>query len=171
MKVKAIFSWLFALWASYVFLGSLFYKFTDAIEPQHIFSTIGDWLSQTIGTTVGELFANFGQYLIGGAELITALVLLSPIVLQKHREKLHCLGGLMASAVMAGAVFFHIFTPLGWVPTWCENLVDGARVIYTPEAACLGEPIFADFGLANAALSILILGLIVFFINKKKPSY
>jgi hypothetical protein len=33
-------------------------------------------------------------------------VLLSPIVLWKHREKLHCIGGLMASVVMTGAIFF-----------------------------------------------------------------
>ncbi len=150
MKIKAIISWLFALWTSYIFLGSLFYKFTDAKEPQHIFSTIGDWMHDTLGQTIGSLFANFGQYLIGSAELAASLILLSPIIFMAHREKLHCIGALLASVIMAGAVFFHLFTPLGWIPTWEENGI-----------------MQMDKGLANAALSILILGLIVAFLNKK----
>ena len=144
-------SWLFTLWTSYVFLGSLYYKFdATAAEPTHIFNTIGAWMSDTLGATIGSLFADFGQYLIGGAELLTSLILLAPLLLDKHREMLHCLGGLMASGVMAGAIFFHLFTPLGWVPTW---VVDG--VTYT------------DTSLANAAVSIFILGLVVAFLNRK----
>jgi hypothetical protein len=105
--IKITISWLIALWASMVFLGSLFYKFDNtALEPQHIFATIGIWISDTISTTLGELFAEYGAILIGLAELATALVLLSPIVLWKHREKLHCIGGLMASVVMTGAIYF-----------------------------------------------------------------
>ena len=60
-----------------MFLGSLFYKFDDtALEPQHIFNTIGAWMSGTINATLGELFAEYGAILIGGAELLTSLVLL-----------------------------------------------------------------------------------------------
>ncbi len=160
--VKVVVSWVIALWASNVFITSLFYKFDDtALEPQHIFSTIGTWMSDTISTTLGELFAQYGAVLIGIAELATALVLLSPIVLWKHREKLHCIGGLMASVVMAGAVFFHIFTPLGWNPTWA--VVNEAAC----EAAFLAPNACTDTGLANAALSILILGLVMAALNKK----
>ena len=123
MKIKAIISWLFALWTSYIFLGSLFYKFTDEKEPQHIFGTIGTWMYDTLGQTIGNLFMNFGQYLIGGAELVVSLILLSPIVFMAHREKLHCMGALLASVIMAGAVFFHLFYST-WLDTnlgrkWC----------------------------------------------------
>lgn len=160
--IKVTFSWIIALWASNVFITSLFYKFDDsALEPQHIFTTIGTWITDTINTTLGELFVEYGAILIGVAELITALVLLSPIVLWKHREKLHCIGGLMASTVMAGAVFFHIFTPLGWSPTWSVVNEASCEEVFLVPNAC------TDTGLANAALSILVLGIVMTWLNKK----
>ncbi len=160
--IKVVISWLIALWTSKVFITSLFYKFDEtALEPQHIFKTIGDWMSNTISTTLGELFTQYGAVLIGIAELVTALVLLAPIVVWKHRENLHCIGGLMASIVMAGAVFFHIFTPLGWNPTWSVANEAACQAVFVAPNLC------TDTGLANAALSILILGLIMAFINKK----
>ncbi len=148
--IKVSVSWLIALWAAYVFLGSLPYKFNGAAEPLHIFATLGAWMSGFLSETIGELFVQYGAYIIGGFELLTALVLLSPIVWWQKREKLHCIGGLMASSVMAGAVFFHLFTPLGWVVKWSDN----------------GQ-IQTDAGLANAALSILLLGLVLIWLNKK----
>ena len=56
------------------------------------------------------------------------------------------IGGLMASAVMAGAVFFHLFTPLG-IEVQHQGESDGGSLFY-------------------AAVSILILGLILFAINR-----
>ncbi len=160
--IKAVISWLIALWVSYVFIVSLFYKFDEsALEPQHIFTTIGVWMSDTINTTLGELFVQYGAILIGLAELTTSLLLLVPIVFWKHRKKLHCIGGLMASFIMAGAVFFHIFTPLGWNPTWQVANEAACEAVFLAPNSCV------DTGLANAALSILILGLVMMFLNKK----
>lgn len=144
--IKTTVSWVIVIWMCYVFLGSLPYKFTDAPDTLHIFSTIGGWLGTFLGDTVGGLFTNYGAYIVGSFELIVALTLLSPIVLG-NREKIHCIGGLMASAVMAGAVFFHTVSPLGWVVLH-EGKSDGGS-------------------LANAALSILILGLVMAWLNKK----
>ena len=56
------------------------------------------------------------------------------------------IGGLMASAVMAGAVFFHLVSPLG-VEVLHEGKSDGGSLFY-------------------AALSILVLGLVMFAINR-----
>jgi hypothetical protein len=161
--IKITISWLIALWTSNVFLSSLFYKFDDtALEPQHIFSTIGVWIGDTINATLGELFAEYGAILIGLAELATALVLLSPIVLWKHREKLHCIGGLMALVVMIGAIFFHIFTPLGWHPTWQVANEAVCQAMFIAPNSC------ADTSLANAALSILVLSIVMVLLNKKR---
>ncbi len=160
---KVIISWLFAVWTSYVFLFSLYFKFDpSAKEPIHIFQTIGAWMSDTLGATIGNLFTNFGQYGVGGAELITSVILLAPIVIG-NREKLHFIGALAAMAVMAGAIFFHLFTPLGWHPTWAvENASQcGGGAIYDAVANTC-----ADTSLANAAVSIFVLGLVVAFINK-----
>jgi len=159
-KLRAPVSWLIALWACYIFLGSLPYKFSKHPDTQHIFGTIGDWLGGFLGSTIGNLFTEFGAYVVGGFELITSLILLLPALLWlvskakgtqfgNQRRKWHAIGGLMASAVMAGAVFFHLFTPLG-----IEVLHNGQ----------------SDGGsLFKAAVSILVLGVVLFLINRFKP--
>ncbi|MFK7853851.1 MAG: hypothetical protein AB8B79_07060, partial [Granulosicoccus sp.] len=68
----AIASWVIALWASKVFLSSLPYKFSSHPDTQHIFGTIGDWLGGLITPVLGDLFTQFGAYLVGTFELITA---------------------------------------------------------------------------------------------------
>ena len=70
------------------------------------------------------------------------------------RPRWHAFGGLMASAVMAGAVFFHLFTPLG-IEVLHEGQSDGGSLFY-------------------AAVSILVLGIVLFLINisaAKQQSY
>jgi hypothetical protein len=151
--IIATLSWGIALWTSFIFLMALPYKFSGAAETVHIFTTIGAWMSNFLGTTLGELFANYGAYLVGSFELATALVLLSAVLLRTQRAKLHCLGGMMATVVMSGAVFFHAFTPLGWVLKWSENGQD-----------------YTDAGLAKTAVSILVLSVAMVLINFKKAS-
>lgn len=104
---------------AFVFLQSLPFKFTNSLETQHIFGTLAEWSGFT-------WFGQYGGYLIGAAELVAALILLIPLallLLQKNLSaekraqlnKLHCLGALMAVGIMSGAIFFHLFTPLGIV--------------------------------------------------------
>ena len=160
-RVVAAASWLIALWMCYVFLGSLPYKFTNHPDTQHIFSTIGGWLGGFLGTGIGGLFTAFGAYVVGAFELLTSLVLLSPAVLWlvnaargegagrvgPSRATLHAAGGVLASLVMAGAVFFHLVSPLG-VVVLHEGESDGGSLFY-------------------AALSILVLGVVMFLINRR----
>ena len=158
MKVlRPLVSWLSALWMCYVFLSSLPYKFTKHPDTQHIFGTIGEWLGNFLGSGIGNLFTEFGSYVIGGFELLTSIVLLLPAllwILSKltgsffgvTRRRFHMLGGLMASAVMAGAVFFHLVSPLG-IEVLHNGESDGGSLFY-------------------AAVSILILGLLLFSINQ-----
>lgn len=154
---RAAISWPIVLWMCYVFLGSLPYKFTKHPDTQHIFGTIGDWLGTFLGSGIGNLFKEFGSYVIGGFELLTALVLLLPALLWVisrlngsffgvTRRRFHMIGGLMASAVMAGAVFFHLVSPLG-IEVLHEGQSDGGSLFY-------------------AAVSILILGLVLFALNQ-----
>lgn len=156
MRILPIFSWLVVLWTSKVFLLSLPYKFTLHPDTQHIFGTIGRWMEGLLGKSIGTLFANYGSYVVGSVELITSLILLSPAVfwlLKKinilqcapSRNLLHAVGGLMASGVMAGAAFFHLFTPLGTVVIH-EGKSDGGSLFY-------------------AAVSIFVLGFVLFIAN------
>lgn len=156
--VMACVSWAIVLWTSKVFLSSLPYKFSNHPDTQYIFGTIGDWLGSLISPAIGGLFARFGAYVVGSFELLTSLVLLLPALLWviarvQHRPfagvraRFHRIGGLLASAVMAGAVFFHLFSPLGIVVRH-EGQSDGGSLFY-------------------AALSILILGPVLSMLNRK----
>ena len=156
-NIIAVISWVIVLWACYVFLGSLPYKFTQHPDTQHIFGTIGEWMSGFLGSAVGGLFASVGPYAVGGFELLTSIVLLLPGIrwlmskmgqnISPERAKFHSVGGLMASVVMLGAVFFHLFTPLG-IEVLHQGQSDGGSLFY-------------------AATSILILGLVLFFLNRR----
>lgn len=155
--IKPIVSWLIALWTAKVFLFSLPYKFTKHPDTEHIFGTIGQWISDTMNEGLGNLFAGIGSYVVGSFELVTSVILLLPAILwllhktglrktHANRERFHAIGGLLASAVMAGAVFFHLFTPLG-IEVLHEGKSDGGSLFY-------------------AALSILILGIVLFLLNR-----
>ena len=157
-RIVEVVSWAIVVWMCYVFLLSLPYKFTLHPDTQHIFGTIGKWMGGFLGAGIGSLFANVGPFVVGGFELLTSLVLLTPAVLWGlsklgrgkncgTRTSYHKLGGLMASAVMAGAVFFHLATPLG-IEVLHEGKSDNGSLFYS-------------------ATSILVLGLVLFFINRQ----
>ena len=93
------FRWGLALWIAFVFVQSLFFKFSNSYETQHIFGEIGDWSGLT-------WFGHYGGYLIGSAELVAALLLMT---------SLWYWGAIMAAGIMVGAIIFHLFTPLGVV--------------------------------------------------------
>ena len=99
------------LFVAFVFIQSLFFKFTDAPETAHIFGTLNAWV---VGLGLPGLFARnglFSQYVIGTAELLAALLLLASL-----RPSLRWLRGYAAAlgaAIMTGAIGFHLFTPLG----------------------------------------------------------
>ena len=154
--VVAIFSWLVTLWTARVFLASLPYKFTNHPDTQHIFGTIGGWMSDVINPGLGEWFSAHGAAAVGTAELLVSVLILSPVVFflvgkivnlpeWLNRNLIHGLGGLAASGVMAGAVFFHLATPLG-IEVLHQGKSDGGSLFY-------------------AACSILVLGLIMGVVN------
>lgn len=103
-----------AIFASIVFLDSLRYKFTDHEYTQVIFGRLNDWAG-TLG--VPGIFGHtgiFSQYVIGSAELLAAILLLTGISIRFRFLQFY--GALVAVAVMSGAIFFHLFTPLGIDP-------------------------------------------------------
>ncbi len=159
-NIIAIASWAMAIWMCKVFLFSIPYKFTGHPDTQHIFGAIGGWMSGILGESLGSLFASFGPYAVGSFEMLTSLVLLLPGLIwllakigvgnvggDPVRANIHRIGGAMAALVMAGAVFFHLVTPLGIVVLH-EGKSDGGSLFF-------------------AALSILVMGIVMFFINGK----
>ena len=103
-----------SLYIAFIFVQSLFFKFTNAAEPQHIFGTLDQWAGDALG--MGGLFAPgglFSQYVVGTVELIASALLLTGAFLKK--PLLQIIGAALGAATMAGAIFFHLFTPLGTV--------------------------------------------------------
>lgn len=86
-----------AIFIAFVFVQSLFFKFTGSYETEHIFGVLAEWSGFT-------WFGIYGGYLIGTAELIASILLFT---------RFHGLGAIMAVGIMSGAIFFHLFTPLG----------------------------------------------------------
>ena len=98
--VRTYLPWALALYIAFVFVQSLFFKFTNSPETVHIFTTIGTWLGI-------DLFSKYGGYAVGTAELIASVLLLVP--------RTQPLGALLAFAIISGAIFFHLVSPLGVV--------------------------------------------------------
>jgi len=103
-----------ALFMAAVFLDSLRYKFTDHPKTQVIFGRLDGWASEM---GLPGLFAHtglFSQYVIGSIELLASSLLVLGIL--PRLRHLQAGGALAGFLVMAGAVSFHLFTPLGVDP-------------------------------------------------------
>ena len=102
------------IFISAIFIDSLRYKFLDHPNTQVIFGQLDAWAG-TLG--IPGLFSHsglFSQYVIGSAELLAAALLL--LGLFPMFKKLSAIGAVIAAVIMTGAVFFHLFTPLGTDP-------------------------------------------------------
>lgn len=85
---------------AFVFIQSLFFKFSGAQESIYIFQTIESW--------IGLAFFEPGmRYGVGVMELVASLLLFIP--------GFRPYGAILAMGIISGAIFFHLFSPLGIV--------------------------------------------------------
>ena len=99
-------TWALIAFVAFVFIQSLFFKFTGSEETEIIFNTIGEWMAG-IGLLepVSGAFAAHGGYAVGITELIAVALMVYPAT--------RFYGALLGLCVISGAIFFHLFTPLG----------------------------------------------------------
>ncbi len=73
--MKNISIWALSVFIAFIFVQSMFFKFTGATETVIIFSTIANWMI-TIGMpeSVANLFREFGGYGVGATELVAAIL-------------------------------------------------------------------------------------------------
>lgn len=98
-------------YVAFVFVQSLFFKFTNSAETVYIFGTLDGWAS---GLGFPGLFAPggiFSQYVIGSAELVASTALVASLVPALRRVR--PFAALLSLGVISGAILFHLFTPLG----------------------------------------------------------
>ena len=104
--MKNLFTWALSLFVAFIFVQSTFFKFSGAEETVIIFSTIAAWMSSIgLPEALATAFGRFGAYGVGTAELIAAALILVPATRR--------LGASLSLLVISGAIFFHLFTPLG----------------------------------------------------------
>jgi uncharacterized membrane protein YphA (DoxX/SURF4 family) len=118
--------WALTLYIAFVFIQSLFFKFTNSPETQYIFGTLNAWGS---GLGFPGLFAPsgiFSQYVVGTAELVASTALLAGAILKK--PWVHGAGALLSMGVISGAIFFHLFTPLGVQVRNTDGTLDGGEL-------------------------------------------
>lgn len=112
--MKKTIPWLLAIYIAFVFLQSLFFKFTGSEETVIIFSTISAWMANfSLLKPIAGHFATYGGNVVGTVELIASVLVLIP--------RTRVWGALIGVFVISGAIFFHLFTPLGVV-----RIVDAA---------------------------------------------
>lgn len=136
------------IYIAFVFIQSLFYKFTGSPETDYIFGTLNTWAASLGFDGIFARDGIFSQYVIGTAELIASTLLLLGLT-QKLRI-LQIVGAAMSVGVISGAIFFHLFTPLGVSVPSFENGVS------TPDGGLL-------FGMA---CGVWVSGLVLLYLNK-----
>jgi hypothetical protein len=115
-----------SVYIAFVFIQSLFFKFTDSPETRYIFGTLDTWAA---GLGFPGLFAPngpFSQYAVGSAELVASVLLLAGLA--TGRVLLQGAGALMALGVISGAISFHLFTPLGVQVVNTDGSLDGGQL-------------------------------------------
>ncbi len=114
MNPRSIGRWALVIVPAVIFVQSLFFKFTGSEETVIIFDTIGAWMAGIPGlSAIAEPFAAYGGWAVGLTELFAAIVMLIPGT--------RIYGATLGLGVISGAIFFHLFTPLG-----VERVVDAA---------------------------------------------
>ncbi|MFT4629746.1 MAG: hypothetical protein ACI8PV_000860 [Dinoroseobacter sp.] len=89
----------------FVFVQSLFFKFNGSEETDIIFSTIAQWMNNVGLSFIAPIVESVGGLVIGSTELIASILLLFAGTLK--------FGAALGLLVISGAIFFHLFTPLG----------------------------------------------------------
>jgi uncharacterized membrane protein YphA (DoxX/SURF4 family) len=120
--------WLLTLYVAFVFIQSLFFKFTGSPETVYIFQGKLDPWAASLG--FAGVFAPGGIFsakVVGSFELIASLLLLAGAFMPQRRV-LQVLGAGLGLGVISGAIFFHLFTPLGVAVVNTDGSSDGGQL-------------------------------------------
>ncbi len=102
-KPMNVASWILRIVVAVILLQSLFFKFTGAPAAVQIFSTVDEAVGEMTG--LRGLMEPAGRIGTGVAELVAAILLLIPVTVT--------FGAVIAVLIVAGAIYFHLFSDLG----------------------------------------------------------
>ena len=119
---------LLSLYIAFVFVQSLFFKFTGSAETRYIFEDKLDPWAASLGFP--GVFAPGGIFsatVVGSAELVASILLLAGTFVTGWRLA-QAIGALLSLGVISGAIFFHLFTPLGVEVVNADGSGDGGTL-------------------------------------------
>lgn len=120
--------WALTLYVAFVFVQSLFFKFTGSPETVYIFEGKLDPWAASLG--FAGVFAPGGVFsakVVGSFELMASVLLVVGAAMA-HRRILQVVGAAMGLGVISGAIFFHLFTPLGVAVVNADGGSDGGEL-------------------------------------------
>jgi hypothetical protein len=120
--------WLLTVFVAFVFIQSLFFKFTGSPETVYIFQGKLDPWAASLG--FGGVFAPGGIFsakVVGTFELIASILLIVGAA-RSGTRLVQVLGAAMGLGVISGAIFFHLFTPLGVAVVNTDGSSDGGEL-------------------------------------------
>lgn len=120
--------WLLTLFVAFVFIQSLFFKFANSPETIYIFEAKLEPWAASLGFP--GLFAPggiFSAQVVGSLELLASVLLIAGALLTGRRV-LQVLGAGLGLGVISGAIFFHLFTPLGVTVRNTDGTTDGGTL-------------------------------------------
>ena len=120
--------WVLTLYVALVFIQSLFFKFTGSPETVYIFQgKLDPWAASLGFPGVFAPGGIFSATVVGSFELIASALLLAGALMSGQRA-VQVLGAAMGLGVISGAIFFHLFTPLGVAVVNTDGSSDGGEL-------------------------------------------
>ena len=120
--------WLLTAFVAFVFIQSLFFKVTNSPATIYIFQgKLDPWAASLGFPGVFAPGGIFSAKVVGSFELIASVLLIAGALLSGHRI-VQVLGAAMGMGVISGAIFFHLFTPLGVAVVNTDGSSDGGEL-------------------------------------------
>jgi hypothetical protein len=120
--------WALSLFVAFVFIQSLFFKFTGSPETVYIFQgKLDPWAASLGFPGVFAPGGIFSAKVVGSAELVASVLVLAGAWMTGNRL-IQVLGAALGLGVISGAIFFHLFTPLGIAVVNADGSSDGGEL-------------------------------------------
>jgi hypothetical protein len=120
--------WILTLFIAFVFIQSLFFKFSGSPETVYIFEgKLDPWAASLGFKGVFAPGGIFSAKVVGVAELLASLLVLAGAFIASQRL-VQVAGAALGFGVISGAIFFHLFTPLGIAVVNTDGSSDGGEL-------------------------------------------
>jgi uncharacterized membrane protein YphA (DoxX/SURF4 family) len=127
--IKKNWAWILTIYVAFVFIQSLFFKFTGSPETVYIFQgKLDPWAASLGFPGVFAPGGIFSAKVVGSFELIASVLLIIGAFMHQKTPWIQIAGAAMGLGVISGAIFFHLFTPLGIAVVNTDGSSDGGQL-------------------------------------------